>query len=62
MRKKVGLVAALVVGASSLAGCFTLDYDHNVSLINKLGRDVKDLHALTEKCFFNYDASDPFMD
>jgi hypothetical protein len=62
MRRKLGWTLAVAVAASSLAGCFTLDYDHNVSLINKFGRDMKDLHALTEKCFFNYDANDPFID
>jgi len=60
MKKKAGLVLGLLVGSAFLGGCMTLDYDHDVSVINTYGRHVADLHSLTEKYFFLYDADDPF--
>ena len=62
MKKRAGFVFALLLGAVSFAGCMTLDYEHDVSVINKYGRDIYDLHTLTEKYFFNYDHDDPFLD
>ncbi len=60
MRKKAALVLALFVGSGVLAGCMTLDYEHDIAVINTWGRDISDMHRLTEKYFFNYDADDPF--
>lgn len=60
MRKKAGLVLAMLLGSAALGGCMTLDFDHDVAVINTYGRHISDLHKLTEKYFFNYDADDPF--
>jgi len=68
MKKKAGLVLALIHGlvllggSVSLGGCMTLDYEHDVAVINTYGRHISDLHQLTEKYFFNYDADDPFAE
>ncbi len=62
MRKKAALVLGLLAGSAVLGGCMTLDYEHDVAVINKYGRDIADTHRLIEKHFFNYDADNPFSD
>ena len=60
MKKKAGLVLSMLVAVGVLGGCMTLDYDHDVAVINTYGKRVSDMHKLTEKYFFLYDADDPF--
>jgi hypothetical protein len=60
MLRKIVTSAALLAVVASLGGCFSLNWDENVSMINKWGKDAHDVRQLTNKYFFNYDANDPF--
>jgi hypothetical protein len=60
MLKKLVIVAVLAMVAAGLGGCFTLDPQHSAAHFRSWYQDVKDLHVLTDKYFWNYDANDPF--
>ncbi len=52
----LGLVS-LVVG---LGGCFTLDFDEDVRMINHYGGSIEDAHTMFNKYFMDYDRDNPF--
>jgi len=60
MLRKLVIVAVLSMVMVGLGGCFTIDTDHGASHFRSWYKDLKDLHVLTDKYFWNYDANDPF--
>ena len=62
MLRKLAVLVLLGAVSVGLGGCFTMDADHNARMIRSWHNDVKDLHKLTDKYFWNYDADDPFED
>ena len=60
MLRKLVVAAVLAMAVVGIGGCFTMDSDHNASLFRSWYQDIKDMHVLTDKYFWNYDANDPF--
>ncbi len=58
--RKFVLSAVALSLVASLGGCFSLNWDENVSMINKWGKDADGIRKLTNKYLFNYDADSPF--
>ena len=61
MIRKFVVSAGLLAVIGAVGGCFSLNQDENVRMINSWGRDAHDMRQLTNKYFFNYDANDPFQ-
>lgn len=51
-----------LVGAVSLTGCFSLNFDEDVRQINHYGKSFDEIRKLTNKYFFDYDQDNPFED
>ncbi len=61
MLRKFGKVSLIVVAASAFPGCFSLNWNENVDMINSWGKDAHEMRQMTNKYLFNYDANDPFQ-
>ena len=60
MVRKFVLSAMALALVASLGGCFSLNWDEDVRMIDKYGRDADGIRKLTNKYLFNYDADNPF--
>lgn len=59
MIRRIALMTGLL-GAVSLTGCFSLNFDEDVRQINHYGKSADEIRKLTNKYFLDYDADNPF--
>jgi hypothetical protein len=60
MVRRFVLATGLLAVATSLSGCFSLNFDEDVRQINHYGKSIDDLRKLTNKYFWDYDQDNPF--
>ena len=61
MIRRASLLAG-ILGALSVSGCLSLNYDEDVRQINHYGKSLEELRKTTNKYFWDYDQDDPFAD
>ncbi len=62
MVRKLVVLAGLFAVSTSLSGCFSLNFDETVRMINTWGQDAHEMRVMTNKYFFNFDRDDPFAE
>jgi hypothetical protein len=61
VRKLVALAGVLALAVSA-GGCFSLNMDENILMIDHLGKDMHEMRVMTNKYFFGIDTESPFLD
>ena len=60
MIRKIVAMASLVIVAAGIGGCFSLNVDEDIRMIDHYGKNLHDMRVLTNKHFFDFDSNNPF--
>jgi hypothetical protein len=61
MVRKMVMIAAVFAVSAGIGGCFSLNVDEDIRMIDHYGEMAHDMRVLTNKMFFNFDRDNPFQ-